>query len=69
MRDPRASTARALPAIWQNRADFENKPAPLLARLAALKEVAAAGNAAGFAPALQATGAACGECHRPYRSR
>ena len=61
--------SRALPAIWQNKADFERLPGGVIARLATLKQAAAAGDTAAFAPALQATGAACGECHRPYRSR
>ena len=61
--------SRALPAIWQNKAHFEQLPGGVLARLATLKQAAAAGETAAFAPALQATGAACGECHRPYRSR
>jgi cytochrome c556 len=61
--------SKAQPAIWQNRADFDRLPGNLLARLATLKQAAAAGDTAAFAPALQATGAACGECHRPYRSR
>ena len=48
---------------------LQAQPGGVLARLATLKQAAAAGEPAAFAPALQATGAACGECHRPYRSR
>jgi cytochrome c556 len=61
--------SKALPAIWQNRADFDRLPGNVMARLATLKQAAAAGDASAFAPALQATGASCGECHRPYRAR
>lgn len=60
---------RALPNIWADFAAFERLNANLLARLATLRETAAAGNAQAFPAALQATGAACGECHRPNRAR
>jgi cytochrome c556 len=60
---------RALPAIWTDRAGFDRVEAALTPRLAALREAAASGNAQNFAQALQATGAACGDCHRPYRAR
>lgn len=61
--------SRALPAIWTDRANFERLNANLLPRLAALKEVAQAGNASAFPGALQQMGAACGECHRSFRAR
>ncbi len=60
---------RALPNIWADFAAFERLNANLLARLATLKQAAAAGDARAFPAALQATGAACGECHRPNRAR
>ncbi|WP_051213092.1 cytochrome c [Rubritepida flocculans] len=60
---------RALPAIWTDRAGFDRAEAALAPRLAALREAAAGGNAQAFGQALQAAGAACGDCHRPYRAR
>jgi cytochrome c556 len=60
---------RALPAIWQNRAAFEQAYAALGPQLAALRSAAEAGNAAAFGAAVQATGGACGNCHRQFRSR
>lgn len=60
---------RALPAIWTDRAGFDRAEAALPARLATLREAAAAGNVANFQAAVQAAGAACGDCHRPYRAR
>lgn len=60
---------RALPAIWTDRAGFDRAEAALPARLTALREAAASGNVAAFQAAVQATGAACGDCHRPYRAR
>ena len=60
---------RALPAIWQNRAAFEEAYAALGPRLAELRAAAEGGNGAAFAAALQATGGACGNCHRQFRAR
>jgi len=60
---------RALPATWTDRAGFDRAEAALPARLAALREAAASGNVATFQAATQAAGAACGDCHRPYRAR
>lgn len=60
---------RALPAIWQNRAAFEQAYAGLGPQLAALRSAAEAGNAAAFGAAVQATGGACANCHRQFRGR
>jgi cytochrome c556 len=60
---------RALPAIWTDRAGFDTAMAAMGPRLTALREAAASGNVANFQAAVQATGAACGDCHRPYRAR
>lgn len=60
---------RALPSIWTDRAGFDAALAAMGPRLAALREAAASGNVANFQAAVQATGAACGDCHRPYRAR
>ena len=60
---------RALPAIWTDRTGFDRAEAALPARLATLREAAASGNVAAFQAATQQAGAACGDCHRPYRAR
>ena len=60
---------RALPAIWTDRAGFDAAMVAMGPRLTALREAAASGNVANFQAAVQATGAACGDCHRPYRAR
>ncbi|WPB84198.1 c-type cytochrome [Sediminicoccus rosea] len=60
---------RALPAIWTDRATFDTAMAAMGPRLTALREAAASGNVANFQAAVQATGAACGDCHRPFRAR
>lgn len=60
---------RALPAIWTDRANFERVSAALAPRLDALSAAAQSGDARAFGAALQATGGACGDCHRPFRAR
>lgn len=60
---------RALPEIWTDRANFERVAAALGPRLEALNTAAQSGDARAFGAALQATGGACGDCHRPFRAR
>lgn len=60
---------RALPTIWSDRAGFEQAAANVVTQLTALRGLAAAGDNAAFPAAFNATGAACGACHRPYRGR
>ena len=60
---------RALPDIWTNRAEFERVNAALTPRLADLRAAAEGGDPRAFGAALQATGGACGACHRPFRAR
>jgi cytochrome c556 len=64
-----SGNTRALPAVWQNSAGFAEAYAALGPRLAELGGAAEAGNTAAFGAALQATGAACGTCHRQFRGR
>ena len=64
-----AGDTRALPAVFSDRAGFVTAHGGLTAPLANLSTVAASGDSAGFGPALQQTGAACGACHRAYRAR
>ncbi|WP_424812673.1 cytochrome c [Roseococcus sp. YIM B11640] len=60
---------RALPAIWSDRAGFEQANANLITQLTALRALAAAGDNAAFPAAFNQTGAACGACHRVNRAR
>ncbi|WEK02712.1 MAG: cytochrome c [Candidatus Devosia phytovorans] len=60
--------SEALPAIWEN---WEGFTAIIeTGRAAAETGLAAAetGDAAGYAAALQAIGATCGQCHQQFRS-
>jgi cytochrome c556 len=58
----------ALPAIWENMADFEAKHAALLEAVTALQSTAGTDLAAVQA-GLGAVGQACGACHQTYRAR
>lgn len=60
---------RALPGVWQNRPAFLEAYAGLGPRLAELRTAAETGTPAAFAAAVQATGAACLNCHRQFRAR
>jgi cytochrome c556 len=68
---PNSATANsaALPDVWTNMADFEQKAADLQNAAQAL---ATAASTQGFESAkgmVQAVGQSCGGCHRPYRRR
>jgi cytochrome c556 len=59
----------ALPEVWTNRADFQQKAADFQNAAQAL---ATAAQQNGFEAAkgmVQAVGSGCGNCHRPYRRR
>ncbi len=57
----------ALPAIWENRAEFDTKVAAFQAAAANLKTVADAGDPAAVGPAFGATGGTCKGCHDNFR--
>jgi cytochrome c556 len=68
---PNSATANsaALPEVWTNMADFQQKAADLQNAAQAL---ATAASTQGFESAkgmVQAVGQSCGGCHRPYRQR
>lgn len=60
---------RALPALWNEKANFETINSNMVNQLQALRTAAASGDAAAFAAAYGQTGQTCGTCHRPYRQR
>lgn len=63
---PGSEGGDALPAIWENFADFEAK-ATALQTAAQAAAAAADGGLEAFAPAFGAVGQACGACHQAYR--
>jgi cytochrome c556 len=60
---------RALPALWNEKANFETINNNMVNQLQALRTAAASGDPAAFAAAYGQTGQTCGTCHRPYRQR
>lgn len=64
-----AGETRALPAIWTDAAGFTAAYNGTVAALGNLRMAAASGDVAALGQAVQATGATCATCHRPYRAR
>jgi cytochrome c556 len=65
--NPTGETTRALPAIWENAADFAAKAQALRTAADALLEAARGGNAEAVGTAQTAVGQACVGCHMAYR--
>jgi cytochrome c556 len=59
---------RALPAIWANKADFDLLAGNLGREADKLVVALKSGDKAASLAAFQATGGACGACHRTYRA-
>lgn len=62
-----ADNSRALPAIWERKAEFDGLFDRSIEAARNLQQLAAAGNEAGFRAAFPAMGQACGACHTPFR--
>lgn len=60
---------RALPAIWTDRAGFENAAHNLIQAAAKLEEIAKSGDQAAFAAQVDVLGEACNTCHKQFRAR
>lgn len=56
----------ALPAIWEDKEDFNAKFAALSDATAGIDQ-AVMGGQENVGPVLQKLGSACSECHKPYR--
>jgi cytochrome c556 len=59
---------RALPAIWQNKAEFDAIAATMAAEADKLAAALKANDRTATAAGFTATTAQCGVCHRPYRA-
>jgi cytochrome c556 len=59
---------QARPAVWSDRAGFENAAANLTKAALAMAKAAAANNQREFINAFRATSLACATCHVTYRS-
>jgi len=58
--------SEASPSIWENKADFDAK-SQALAKVAEEQLAQLPTDQAGVGSVMQAVGATCGDCHRPYR--
>jgi cytochrome c556 len=59
----------ALPEVWTNMADFQQKAADLQNAAQALADAASQNGFEAAKGMVQAVGQSCGACHRPYRRR
>ncbi len=57
----------ALPIIWEDKADFNEKVGTMREAAAKLETVSLGGDVAAIATAFQATGGTCKSCHDKYR--
>lgn len=62
-----ADNSRALPAIWEKKAEFDGAMDRAIGVATNLAQLAAANNEAGFRAAFPQLGQACGACHTPFR--
>jgi cytochrome c556 len=61
--------SRALPEIWTNWADFEQKAADHVTAVQGLADATGTGGFAAGSPLVQGMAGNCGGCHRTYRMR
>jgi cytochrome c556 len=59
---------RALPSIWSDRSGFESRADAFATQAQALLAAAEGSDQAALGRAFEATGGACGACHRPHRA-
>lgn len=60
--------SRALPVIWERWDEFEALFDEAHEAVSTMRVAAEAGDAAGYASAVKAVGATCGECHQTFRA-
>lgn len=60
---------RALPAIWTDRAEFEQKAANFVAAAEKLSTIARSNDAQEFAQQVKVVGDACDACHTKFRAK
>jgi len=61
--------SKALPAVWSDRAGFEQAAANATAAAAKLAAAAGSNDAAATATAFREVAGSCGACHRNFRGR
>lgn len=60
---------RAQPAVWTDRATFEQRAAALVAQVERLLTMAEGGDGRAFGEQFRTTAGACSACHRDFRRR
>ncbi len=68
-RNGSAEGSGALPAVWQNHAQFEERVAAFRTATAHLLEAAEMRNQSAIQQAVQEVGGTCGACHQVFRAR
>jgi len=63
-----AAGSRALPDIWTNMDDFDDRLDDMVAAVAAVSDAAQSGDFEGAKELAGDVGPTCGGCHRPYRA-
>lgn len=61
--------SEALPAIWENNADFQAILVSAVTAATAMKSAAEAGDAAAYGASMKTIGGFCGQCHQTYRKQ
>lgn len=61
------ANSRALPAVWERKAEFDAAMDRAAGIATELAQLAAANNEAGFRAAFPQLGQSCGACHTPFR--
>lgn len=67
--DSQSGDTKALPAIWENKADFDAKMKNALEASKVVLAAAQSGDDAAFEEARKALGDACFACHQTYREK
>jgi cytochrome c556 len=60
---------KALPAVWSNRTEFEQRAADLVERADKLSAIAKTGDQQAFAAQVKVVADACAACHKQFRAK
>jgi cytochrome c556 len=61
--------SEALPAIWENNAEFQAILVSAVTAATAMKAAAEAGDATAYMAAIKGVGGTCGQCHQTFRHK
>jgi cytochrome c556 len=63
------SPSKALPAVWSDRAEFEQRAVSLMEAAEKLAAIAKTGKQSAFAAQVKVVGDGCTACHRQFRAK